>query len=120
MGILGTLLALAALVNNVAAHYKFQQFSTSGTKYEPWQYILRNSNPDWLQNGPVVDLESTDLRCNVGGQVSDGTETIAMNAGDEFTFTMDTALYHQGPVSLSEASSRIVLRQSGTNRPLVA
>ncbi|MBE3046732.1 hypothetical protein IMZ48_30220 [Candidatus Bathyarchaeota archaeon] len=100
MPIFGTLLALAALVTNVAAHYKFQQLSTSGTKYEPWQYIRRNSNPDWLQNGPVVDLDSTDLRCNVGGEVSNGTETVAMKAGDEFTFNMDTAVYHQGPVSL--------------------
>ena len=100
MRIFGTFLALVALVTNVAAHYKFQQFSTSGTKYETWQYIRRNSNPDWLQNGPVVDLESTDLRCNVVGEVGSGTETIAVNAGDEFTFTLDTAVYHQGPVSL--------------------
>lgn len=95
-----SILALAALANKVAAHYKFQQFSASGTQYEPWQYIRRNSNPDWLQNGPVEDLESIDLRCNVGGEVSNGTETLAMSAGDEFTFTLDTAVYHVGPVSL--------------------
>ena len=95
-----SIVAVVALANNVAAHYIFQQFSAGGTKYQPWEYIRRNSNPDWLQNGPVTDLASNDLRCNVGGGVSNGTETLAMKAGDEFTFTLDTAVYHQGPVSL--------------------
>jgi hypothetical protein len=82
--------AAAFAVNSVAGHYIFQQFSAGGTKYPPWQYVRRNSNPAWLQNGPVTDLSSTDLRCNVGGQVSNGTETITMKAGDQFTFTLDT------------------------------
>jgi len=98
---LACLLAVSALVvNNVAAHYIFQQFSSGGTKYPAWEYIRRNSNPDWLQNAPVTDLASLDLRCNVGGEVSNGTETVTMKAGDEFTFTLDTAVYHQGPISL--------------------
>jgi hypothetical protein len=92
--------AAAFAVNSVAGHYIFQQFSAGGTKYPPWQYVRRNSNPAWLQNGPVTDLSSTDLRCNVGGQVSNGTETITMKAGDQFTFTLDTDVYHSGPVSL--------------------
>lgn len=84
----------------VQAHYIFQQFTSSGTKHAAWKYVRKNSNPAWLQNGPVTDLSSTDLRCNVGGQVSNGTETVTMKAGDEFTFTLDTAVYHAGPVSL--------------------
>jgi hypothetical protein len=99
-----SLLTLAAAtlftVNTVAGHYIFQQFSAGGTKYPAWKYVRRNSNPAWLQNGPVTDLASKDLRCNVGGDVSNGTETITMKAGDEFTFTLDTAVYHAGPVSL--------------------
>ncbi|SPO07749.1 related to cellulose binding protein CEL1 [Cephalotrichum gorgonifer] len=94
------LFVLTALANTVAGHYQFQQFTAGGTKYEPWQYIRRNSNPDWLQNGPVTDLASNDLRCNVGGEVSNGTETLTMTAGESFTFTLDTAVYHQGPVSI--------------------
>lgn len=86
--------------NNVAGHYIFQQFTAGSTAFPPWTYIRRNSNPAWLQNGPVTDLSSNDLRCNVGGGVSNGTETVTMNAGDAFTFTLDTAVYHQGPVSL--------------------
>ncbi|KAK4223754.1 glycoside hydrolase [Podospora fimiseda] len=91
---------LATLNTTVSAHYIFQQFSAGGTKYPAWKYVRRNSNPAWLQNGPVTDLNSKDLRCNVGGEVSNGTETITMKAGDEFTFTLDTAVYHAGPVSL--------------------
>jgi hypothetical protein len=92
--------AAAFAVNSVAGHYIFQQFTAGGTKYPAWKYVRRNSNPAWLQNGPVTDLSSTDLRCNVGGQVSNGTETVTMKAGDQFTFTLDTAVYHSGPVSL--------------------
>ncbi|KXX80605.1 putative endo-beta-1,4-glucanase D, partial [Madurella mycetomatis] len=92
--------AAAIAVNSVAGHYIFQQFSAGGTKHPAWKYIRRNTNPAWLQNGPVTDLSSNDLRCNVGGGVSNGTETITMSAGDQFTFSLDTAVYHAGPVSL--------------------
>ena len=99
-------LALAALVVNTAeAHYKFQQFSAGTSKFPAWKYIRRNTNPEWLQNGPVTDLTSKDLRCNVGAVVSNGTETLSMKAGDEFTFTLDTAVYHIGPTSMLVASS---------------
>ncbi|KAL2120949.1 hypothetical protein VTJ04DRAFT_4976 [Mycothermus thermophilus] len=96
--LLPALLALAA--ESVSAHYIFQQLTVAGTKYPVWKYIRRNSNPAWLQNGPVTDLASTDLRCNVGGQVSNGTETLTVRAGDQFTFHLDMAVYHQGPTSL--------------------
>ncbi|KAL2153428.1 hypothetical protein VTH82DRAFT_4583 [Thermothelomyces myriococcoides] len=92
--------AAAFAVNSAAGHYIFQQLAVGGTTYQPWQYVRRNSNPDWLQNGPVTDLSSTDLRCNVGGQVSNGTETVTVNAGDEFTFILDTPVYHAGPTSI--------------------
>ncbi|PKS11178.1 hypothetical protein jhhlp_002939 [Lomentospora prolificans] len=92
--------ASAVAVNTVAAHYIFQQFSSDGTQYPAWQYIRRNPSPEWLQNSPVTDLASKDLRCNVGGDVSNGTETLTVKAGSEFTFTLDTAVYHQGPISL--------------------
>jgi hypothetical protein len=95
-----TLAALAFSANLASAHYIFQQFSHGSTKFPTWKYIRPNTNPSWLQNGPVTDLNSKDLRCNVGGGVSNGTETLAMKAGDDFTFTLDTAVYHQGPISL--------------------
>lgn len=102
MKFLPTLLTTAVLATDalVSSHYIFQQFSKGSNKFTPWKYIRPNTNPAWLQNGPVTDLSSMDLRCNVGGGVSNGTETIPMAAGEEFTFTLDTAVYHQGPISL--------------------
>ena len=84
----------------VTGHYIFQQLSVGATKFAAWKYVRRNTNPAWLQNGPVTDLTSKDLRCNVGGGVSNGTETVTVKAGDEFTFTLDTAVYHIGPTSM--------------------
>lgn len=96
-----TYLALTLLAVEVTtAHYIFQQFSVGSKKFPVWQYVRRNSNPAWNQNGPVTDLNSKDLRCNIGGTVSNGTETVNINAGEQFTFTLDTAVYHVGPVSL--------------------
>ncbi|KAK3341935.1 glycoside hydrolase [Lasiosphaeria hispida] len=93
-----TLVAVA--VDSAAAHYIFQQFGTGNTKFSAWKYVRRNTNPAWLQNGPVTDLSSKDLRCNVGGGISNGTETLPMKAGDAFTFYLDTAVYHAGPTSV--------------------
>lgn len=84
----------------VTAHYIFQQLSVGSTKYATWQYVRRINQPSWNMNAPVTDLNSKDLRCNVGGLVSNGTETVNINAGNAFTFTLDTAVYHQGPVSV--------------------
>jgi len=94
------LAALLALSSAVEGHYIFQQFSAGSTQFPAWKYVRRNSNPAWLQNGPVTDLSSKDLRCNVGGDLSNGTETVSMRAGDAFTFTLDTAVYHVGPTSI--------------------
>ncbi|KAH8160300.1 hypothetical protein CIB48_g7939 [Xylaria polymorpha] len=90
------LAAVSALaVNTVSAHYIFQQFTAGTTKFDVFQYVRKNSN----YNSPVTDLASNDLRCNVGATGS-GTDTIAMTAGETFSFTLDTAVYHQGPISI--------------------
>jgi hypothetical protein len=95
------LLVVAALtVTEVTAHYIFQSFAAGTARGTAWKYVRRNTNPDWLQNGPVTDLASKDLRCNLGAVKGNGTETITMKAGDEFTWGLDTAVYHVGPVSL--------------------
>ncbi|KAI0424246.1 endoglucanase II [Xylaria sp. FL1042] len=90
---LAALTALAA--NTVSAHYIFQQLTAGSTKFDVYQYIRKNSN----YNSPVTDLASDDLRCNVGA-TGTGTDTIEMQAGETFTFTLDVAVYHQGPISI--------------------
>jgi len=90
-----TLAALMLAVTDVSAHYIFQQLAVGSTKNPAFKYIRQNTN----YNSPVTDLTSNDLRCNVGAKGS-ATETVTMKAGDSFTFYTDTAVYHQGPVSL--------------------
>ncbi|RWA08580.1 hypothetical protein EKO27_g6523 [Xylaria grammica] len=91
-----SLAAVSALAaNTVSAHYIFQQLTAGSTEFDVFQYIRKNSN----YNSPVTELDSNDLRCNVGA-TGEGTETIEMEAGEAFSFTLDTAVYHQGPISI--------------------
>lgn len=90
-----SLAVLSLAVSNVSAHYIFQQLSVGATKNPLWKYIRQHTN----YNSPVTDLKSNDLRCNVGAKGA-GTETVGVKAGEQFTFTLDTPVYHQGPVSV--------------------
>ncbi|KAH9890765.1 glycoside hydrolase family 61 protein [Xylariomycetidae sp. FL2044] len=87
--------AAALAANGVSAHYVFQQLTTGSTQYGVFENIRENTNG----NSPVTDLASNDLRCNVGANGTD-TSTVAVTAGESFTFTLDTAVYHQGPISI--------------------
>ncbi|KLP05638.1 Uncharacterized protein Y057_10198 [Fusarium fujikuroi] len=95
MKIATSIAAVVALVQSTSAHYIFQQLSVGSTKYPVFQYIRQNTN----YNSPVTDLDSNDLRCNVGTSGAN-TQTVAVKAGDSITFTLDTAVYHQGPISV--------------------
>ncbi|OTB09081.1 glycoside hydrolase family 61 protein [Hypoxylon sp. CI-4A] len=91
------LVATAALAaQGASAHYIFQSLAKGAAKGTPYEYVRRNNN----YNSPVTDLSSNDLRCNVGGATGGNTSTLELSAGDQFTFTLDTAVYHQGPISL--------------------
>lgn len=89
------LAVLSLAVSNVSAHYIFQQLSVGSTKHPVWKYIRQHTN----YNSPVTDLKSNDLRCNLGAKGA-GTETVGVSAGGQITFTLDTPVYHQGPVSV--------------------
>jgi len=56
-------------------------------------------------NSPVTDLTSNDLRCNQGGESGGNTATISVAAGGSFTFTTDTPVYHNGPLSIYMAKA---------------
>ncbi|RYP04865.1 hypothetical protein DL764_004188 [Monosporascus ibericus] len=87
------LLAAALAVTPASAHYIFQQLKVGNTQFSTWEHIRQHTNG----NSPVTDLASNDLRCNLGAKP---TTTVAVKAGDSFTWTLDTAVYHQGPISL--------------------
>ncbi|KAI1184598.1 lytic polysaccharide monooxygenase [Nemania serpens] len=88
--------AAALAAQSVSGHYIFQALAKGTAKGTPYEFVRRNTN----NNSPVTDLASNDLRCNVGGATGGSTSTLAMNAGDQFTFSLDQAVYHQGPVSI--------------------
>ncbi|KAI1158455.1 glycoside hydrolase family 61 protein [Nemania serpens] len=88
--------AAALATQSVSGHYIFQSLGKGTAKGTPYEFVRRNTN----NNSPVTDLASKDLRCNVGGATGGSTSTMALNAGDQFTFSLDQAVYHQGPVSI--------------------
>ncbi|KAK6070570.1 fungal cellulose binding domain-containing protein [Seiridium cupressi] len=90
------LAAVALFAHCASAHYIFTTFSPGTSQAAAYQYVRQNTN----NNSPVTDLASNDLRCNVGGATGGSTSTIEVAAGSPFTFTLDQAVYHQGPVSL--------------------
>ncbi|KAK4140561.1 putative endo-beta-1,4-glucanase D [Dichotomopilus funicola] len=89
-------LPVLLLPNLASAHYIFQQLSSGSQTFGVYENIRKNTN----QNSPVTDLDSDDLRCNVGGASGADTTVWSAKAGDAFTFTSDVAVYHQGPISL--------------------
>ncbi|KAF6823797.1 endo-beta-1,4-glucanase D 17 [Colletotrichum plurivorum] len=88
--------ALSVVVSDVHGHYIFQQLTVGSQKFGVFEHIRKNSN----FNSPVTDLASNDLRCNEGGGSGAQTTVTQVRPGDAFSFTLDTAVYHQGPISL--------------------
>ena len=88
-------LALTTLAQVAQGHYIFQYLTANGVKGSQYQNVRKNTN----YNSPVTSLSSNDLRCNVGGASGSSTSTVSVAAGSTVTFTADTAVYHQGPIS---------------------
>ncbi|KAF2007922.1 lytic polysaccharide monooxygenase [Amniculicola lignicola CBS 123094] len=88
-------LLLVALAEVAQGHYIFQYLTANGVKGAQYQNVRKNTN----YNSPVTVLSSNDLRCNVGGNTGSGTGVVSVAAGSTVTFTADTAVYHQGPIS---------------------
>ncbi|RYC59672.1 hypothetical protein CHU98_g6547 [Xylaria longipes] len=95
-GFIKATIAAALAAQSVSGHYIFQALGKGAAKGTAYEFVRRNTN----YNSPVTDLSSNDLRCNAGGATGGSTSTLALNAGDQFTFSLDQAVYHQGPVSL--------------------
>ncbi|KAH6655718.1 glycosyl hydrolase family 61-domain-containing protein [Truncatella angustata] len=91
-----SVLAAALAAQCASAHYIFTTFSPGTSKAAAFQYVRKNTN----NNSPVTDLASNDLRCNVGGATGGSASTIEVAAGSPFTFNLDQAVYHQGPISV--------------------
>jgi len=51
------------------------------------------------------DLSSPDLTCNAGAETGSNTSTVSLAAGSTLAFSSDTAVYHNGPVSVYMAKA---------------
>jgi hypothetical protein len=101
MKVLAATIGLSALISQASCHYIFEYFTANGAKNSAYTYVRKNTN----YNSPVTDLTSNDLRCNVGGETSNGTETVSIAAGSSVAFTSDVAVYHDGPLSVYMAKA---------------
>lgn len=57
-----------------------------------WTAVRKAKN--WQNNGFVSDVTSSDIRCN---QLSAGTASVSVAAGDNLTVTANNDFYHPGP-----------------------
>jgi hypothetical protein len=112
MKFLSAAAAVALFANQATAHYIWTTLNIAGQSGTGAAGGIRpNSN----YNSPVTDLKSNDLRCNAGGLTGTGTAVRAIKAGQQFTFTSDVAVYHQGPVAvyISKANGDVTTYQGG-------
>lgn len=87
-----TLLALAGAAQ---AHYVLPSLISGSTKTSQWQYVRQWSG--YQSNGPVLDVTSKDIRCNVRGDTNFAKGTLSVAAGSTVGFTSEPPIYHPGP-----------------------
>ncbi|KAH7351030.1 putative endo-beta-1,4-glucanase D [Rhexocercosporidium sp. MPI-PUGE-AT-0058] len=81
---------LALASQHASAHYIFQSVAIGGTKNAPYTYVRKNTNG----NSPVT-----------GAETGSNTSTVSLAAGSTLAFSSDTAVYHNGPVSVYMAKA---------------
>lgn len=77
---------------------RFAWLTANGVKGAEYANIRKNTN----YNSPIDTSIGTnaDMRCNAGGASGSATTTVTVAAGSSVTFTLDTPVYHQGPVTV--------------------
>jgi hypothetical protein len=99
------LVAAAALVAKVSAHYTWPSLIVGGVNTTVWEYVRQTNN--WQDLNPVTDVTSTDLRCY--DSLESGTaSTTTVAAGSTVGFTVvgnPSNLYHDGVVNVYMAKA---------------
>lgn len=90
MQFLTVLLALATAAN---AHYVFPSLITGGAASTEWQYVRQWTG--YYSNGPVTDVTSPSIRCNVDGATKTAS-TQSVAAGSTVGFTAKASISHPG------------------------
>lgn len=83
--------ALAAAVN---AHYTFPSLIANGVTTADWAYVRQWTG--FQSNGPVTDVSSVNIRCNVGAQAKSAPQTMTVVAGSTVGFTAKADISHPG------------------------
>jgi hypothetical protein len=102
--IIHTLALIATSASTALAHWNYDRIIVNGHIIgEPYQYIRKSNN----SNSPLQNVNSTDMRCNMGGSSSSTTQTYTVRAGDSLGFKVADTFGHPGPqqVYLSKAPS---------------
>ncbi|KAG9236477.1 glycoside hydrolase [Amylocarpus encephaloides] len=90
--LLTPLLALASVAN---AHYVFPSLIINGAPTSEWKNVRQWTG--YQSNGPVTDVSSLSIRCNVGAS-SKSASTIDVAAGSTMGFTAKASISHPGPL----------------------
>ncbi|KAH7131614.1 glycosyl hydrolase family 61-domain-containing protein [Dactylonectria estremocensis] len=94
-----TIMALAASVPAVLAHYNFEALIVNGNTTDPYEYVRQTTN----SNSPIDDVTSANMVCNAGGTDADimaKTSTHSVAPGDEVGFTINSEIGHPGPLAV--------------------
>jgi hypothetical protein len=83
--------AVAQATPTPEPHYTFPNII--GTTQ--WEYVRQWTG--YTGNGPVFDVSSTDIRCNVNGDKNFAKETTTIAAGSTTGFNSNQAIFHLGP-----------------------
>ncbi|KAF8963277.1 glycoside hydrolase family 61 protein [Flammula alnicola] len=88
---LSGLVALALLAQSASAHYIWTTLIAGSTTSTAAVRLPVN-------NSPVTDVTSDDIRCNVNPGAA--TQTVSVAPGSTIGFMLDNTLYHQGPAAI--------------------
>lgn len=100
--ILQSFTLISACLSTALAHWTYDRIIVNGQIIgEPYQYVRKHNN----SGNPLQNVNSTDMRCNMGGLSGLNTQTYTVAAGDELGFTVLDTFGHPGPqqVYLSKA-----------------
>jgi Auxiliary Activity family 9 (formerly GH61) len=94
MKLLTCILTLAVIVHGAPApepHYTFPNIIGTAAWADVRQWT------GYEGNGPVLDVSSTDIRCNKNGDKNFAKGTITIAAGSTTGFNANQAIFHYGP-----------------------
>lgn len=85
---------LFALATATSAHYTFPSLIANGETTDAWTYARQWTG--YQSNGPVTNVASVDIRCNVGASTKSALMTMTVAAGSKVGFRLNQPISHVG------------------------